>query len=133
MPSNQTIYLLSLHASAVLQFLLIQGLAVVVLRIIRQPYVDPSASAAKQRRWVLWSFGLFLLGALVREEAVRSFGMSGWPIEAVLLSMSGRLLQLVSILIFIGRVTYDMCWHWVWVGMLISALVFAVLAVPFPT
>lgn len=75
------------------------------------------------RRDFLLSFGIFLIGTLIREIVVYHYGIASWPADALAWSGMGRLVQIVGAALFVRASLRHACGEWGWV------LVFALAAV----
>lgn len=77
------------------------------------------------RRDFLLAFGLFLAGTLTREIVVFYYGATGWPLEAVWWSASGRVIQILGAALFVRGSLKNACGEWGWLLVFGLAAFFA--------
>lgn len=79
------------------------------------------------RRDYLAAFFLFLLGAFIREIVVWEYGSFQWPTEAIIVSGTGRIFQIIGAVLFVRAAMSKICGEWGWAIVLAVALIGAIL------
>jgi hypothetical protein len=114
--------------SAILAFLSAEAAAVALLRIVRisqgMPIPDMQVSAASPRSLLLWAFAAYMIGCTARELVVLTFGLTGWPDTAIILSAASRGVQIGGACLFVYALTARFCGHYIWISSLAMAVVF---------
>lgn len=117
-----------LMMAAILAFLSMEAAVVALFRIIRiaqgMPIPPMKPSAKSPRALLLWSFAIYMLGSTLREVVVLSYGLTGWPEVAIMLSAAARAVQVFAACLFFYALTARFCGHWVWASSLALAIVF---------
>ena len=114
--------------AAVLAFLSAEAAVVALIRIVRiaqgMPIPTMTASAKSPRAMLLWAFAAYMVGSTAREAVVLTYGMVGWPYDAVIMSAAARGIQIAGACVFVYALTARFCGHWIWASSLVMAIVF---------
>lgn len=100
------------NASELLALLCFAGL---IATVVRWPM--------SMRRAFLFAFGVFLAGTMLREIVVFWYGARAWPDEAVVLSMTGRIIQIVGSILFVRAALVRYCGEWGWLAVFLFAAI----------
>lgn len=129
MEKQKLISYMAYQASEVLGFMSFIAMLVAVWRLTHlQDQVQSVSSVAydmTMRRMFLIGFALYMGGATMRELVVLWAGIETWTEQAILMSMSSRIVQIGGACVYIRAATTPRCKELGWIIVLAMALMFS--------